>query len=380
MAGIAGRSVWLVTGSLQGGGAERQVAQMANYWSATGLSVTVATWSGPEVPDFYLLDKKVCRIHMNVSPAGRVPGARVGFNLRRVARLRTLLSKERPDLVLSFITESNVLTILATLRLKRRVLVSERIQPAKDGTVPVAWRLLRRVMYRWADEVVAQTREAAAWIDRRCGTHASVIPNALRGLPDPHEPRQPLIVAIGRLSRQKGFDLLLRAFARLAQDFRQWRVAIIGEGVELANLRRLRAELMLEERVEFVGQVHDIEAWMARAGLVVQPSRFEGFPNAVLESMGMGAPVVCSDCQAGPAELIEDGVNGRLVPVEDVAALAAAMGELMAHDEVRARLGQRALQVRQRFRQEVIMARWEAVLCRRLPRPASAPEARERYK
>src|SRR5205807_8668262 len=187
--------------------------------------------------------------------------AQVRLNLGRVVRLRGLLAAARPAAVLSFITESNVLTILAGVRLDLRVVVSERIQPAKDPTVPMVWRVLRRIVYAWADDVVAQTREAAKWIDRQCGTHASVIPNALRALPEPARPRQPLIVAIGRLSRQKGFDLLLTAFARIADDFRQWRVVIVGEGAELANLQRLRASLMLGERVEFVGQVHNIEAW-----------------------------------------------------------------------------------------------------------------------
>ncbi len=101
---------------------------------------------------------------------------------------------------------------------------------------------------------------------------------------------------------------------------------------------------------------------MSRAGLVVQPSRFEGFPNAVLESMGMGAAVISADCPAGPAELIEDGVNGRLVPVDDVFTLSRVMGDLMADPALRARLGREALKVRERFRQESIMARWEALL------------------
>ena len=136
---MSGRGLWLVTGSLRGGGAERQIAQMANYWAAMGLSITVATWSGPEVRDFYLLDHRVRRIHMNVAPAGRAPFARVWFNLRRVVRLRGLLAAARPAAVLSFITESNVLTILAGVRLDLRVVVSERIQPAKDPTVPMVW-------------------------------------------------------------------------------------------------------------------------------------------------------------------------------------------------------------------------------------------------
>ena len=100
-------------------------------------------------------------------------------------------------------------------------------------------------------------------------------------------------------------------------------------GPERERLQQLSEELGLRERVRLLGEIPDVEAWLARAGLVVQPSRFEGFPNAVLEAMALGAAVISADCPAGPAELIRDGLNGRLVPVEDVPALAQAMRELM---------------------------------------------------
>jgi GalNAc-alpha-(1->4)-GalNAc-alpha-(1->3)-diNAcBac-PP-undecaprenol alpha-1,4-N-acetyl-D-galactosaminyltransferase len=108
--------------------------------------------------------------------------------------------------------------------------------------------------------------------------------------------------------------------------------------------------------------VKDIESWMSRASLVVQPSRFEGFPNVVLEAMGMGAAVICADCRSGPAEIISDGVNGRLVPVEDVATLTEVMSELMRQPEERARLGNEAKKVRQAFRQDLVMTHWEHCL------------------
>ena len=161
---------------------------------------------------------------------------------------------------------------------------------------------------------------------------------------------------------QKGFDLLVRAFARIAPDFRDWRVMFIGDGDERSRLMRLCRDLEVEERVMFAGQRQDVELWMARAGIVVQPSRFEGFPNVVLESMAMGAAVISSDCASGPADLIEDGVNGRLVPVGDVEALSRVMGELMSQPDLRMRLGREATNVRQRFNEEIVMAQWQACL------------------
>ena len=352
----------LVTGSLQCGGAERVLADMANYWARRGSRVTFATWSGPEVADFFQLDPRVRREWLNVPMPGTSLRHQLQASFRRVRRLRGLLKETRPAAVLSFIHTSNLLSILAALGLGTRIVVSERMQPAVDPTLSRFWKLLRRLLYRWSDVVVAQSSDAARWITENCGKDAVVIPNALRPLPLLECERQPLILAVGRLTHQKGFDLLLRAFAGIAPEFEDWRVAIAGDGRERENLVRLRNELQISERVELVGQVSDIENWMSRAGLVVQPSRFEGFPNAVLESMGMGAPVIAADCPSGPSDLIEDGVNGRLVPVEDVATLGKVMAELMSQRALRDTLGREAAKSRHLYNQDAIMAKWEACL------------------
>jgi glycosyltransferase involved in cell wall biosynthesis len=367
-----GRSLVLVIGSLEGGGAERQMSDMANYWVAKGWKVVLATWSGPAVIDFYPLDARVSRVSL-AGPTESAAGgmSRIHVNLGRALRLRRLLKSTEPHAVLSFMTESNLLTILAGIGLKQRVVVSERVQPAMHNSFPWTWRALRRVLYAWADAVVAQTSDAARWLERNCRARVVVIPNALRALPEPREGRENLIVAVGRLTRQKGFDVLLRAFAHIAPNFKDWRLAIIGEGVERRSLAALSEELLLAARVTFVGQTSDVVAWMSRAGLVVQPSRFEGFPNVVLESMGLGAAVISSNCASGPADLIEDGVNGRLVAVDDVGSLARVMAQLMSSPEERARLGRAATAVRERFRQDAVMERWETCLI-----PARTGESR----
>jgi glycosyltransferase involved in cell wall biosynthesis len=358
----ASPTLLLLVASLQGGGAERQLSDMANYWAAKGWQVNLATWSGPEVADFYALDFRIRRLTFESGSKDATRASRIRANLGRVARLRKSLVAARPDAVLSFMTESNLLAILAGAGLNVRVIVSERVQPAFHETLPWTWRILRRVLYRWADAVVAQTQDTAQWLRRNCRTAVTVIPNALRVLPEPSSERTTLIVAVGRLTRQKGFDLLLRAFARIAGTFPDWRLALVGEGEERENLTRLRGELLLDERVEFIGQTSDVVGWMARAGLIVQPSRFEGFPNVVLEGMGLGAAVISADCPSGPSDMIEDGVNGRLVPVDDVDGLAKVMTELMSSPAERARLGRAASAVRARYRQDVVMDRWETCL------------------
>jgi GalNAc-alpha-(1->4)-GalNAc-alpha-(1->3)-diNAcBac-PP-undecaprenol alpha-1,4-N-acetyl-D-galactosaminyltransferase len=348
----------LVAANLGGGGAERQLVQMANHWAGRGVPVTLATFCGPEVPDFFTVHAAVTRVHL----CGTPPRSTRAGVWRLVWRLRALARALRPQSIVSFITETNVLALVATVGLRVRVVVSERAHPQYDTTVSRSWKLLRGLLYRRSHLVVAQTQDIAEWVERHCHVRVAVIPNALRALQEPSAAREALVLGVGRLTRQKGFDLLLRAFARLQPKHPDWRLAIFGSGPELSALRALGESLGIASAVTFGGTDPRIETWMARAGLVVQPSRFEGFPNVVLEAMGSGAAVISADCPSGPRDLITDGTDGRLVPVEDVDALARAMDSLMGDAAARERLGLEARKVREKFSQEKIMSMWDAAV------------------
>ena len=335
------------------------LADMANYWNGRGWRITLATWAGPSSQDFYELDSGVQRVRLNVEALGTSLAAKLQAYVGRIRKLRRTLANERPDAVLSFIDTSNVMTLLACMGLRLRVIVSERSNGAASARIPWVWRSLRLATYWRAAAVVAQTPDAARGIAKLCGIKAIAIPNPLRALPKSESRRESMVLAVGRLSHEKGFDLLIRAFAGIGREFDHWRLVVIGDGPDRSALQRLSGQLQLGDRVEFRPPVKDIELWMSRAGLVVQPSRFEGFPNVVLEAMGMGAAVISADCRSGPAEIIKDGVNGRLVPVEDVAMLTQVMSELLRHPEERERLGSEAMKVRQAFAQDLVMKQWE---------------------
>jgi len=352
-------TVVLVTGNLEAGGAERVLADMANFWNDDGWRVTLATWDGPSSPDFYDLHFGVQRLWLNVEVSNSSLLAKLMGYVRRIRKLRGILAAAKPDAVLSFIDTSNVLTLLACAGLGLRVVVSERVNGETAACIPWIWRVARIATYWRADAVVAQTQDAARWIARLCRVKATVIPNPLRDMPEASGPRERMVLAVGRLAHQKGFDLLIRAFSGIKEQFPEWRLVIIGTGPEGPALLRLTEQLDLRDRIEFHAPVKNVESWMSRAGLVVQPSRFEGFPNVVLEAMGMGAAVISADCRSGPAEIIRDDINGRLVPVEDVVTLGKVMSQLLSLPEERSRLGDEAKKVREVFRQELIMREWQ---------------------
>jgi glycosyltransferase involved in cell wall biosynthesis len=181
-----------------------------------------------------------------------------------------------------------------------------------------------------------------------------------------------LVVSVGRMTAEKGHDLLLRAFARLVDRYPAWRLVIAGDGPLRSALEALCDRLALRDRVEFVGLVTNVQAIFASAELFVLPSRREVFPMALCEAMASGVPPVATEYRPGVREIVRDGVDGLVVPVEDVPALTEAMARLMGDAAERRRLGARAVEIAQRYGVPRVMTMWEDLLlgvrrpCRRL--------------
>jgi GalNAc-alpha-(1->4)-GalNAc-alpha-(1->3)-diNAcBac-PP-undecaprenol alpha-1,4-N-acetyl-D-galactosaminyltransferase len=355
-------SVVMIIPSLGSGGAERAMSELANFLADRHWRVCIVTFQNEPTADFYPLRRAIHRVHLQCADSWPGPAGKLLSNLSRTLALRRALREQACDVALAFMETANVLAILATRGLGMRTVVAERIDPAMNTTVPAVWQLGRRALYRYADAVVAQTETAASWLRRRCGVKVKVLPNALRRLPDPSAQREPMVLSVGRMEPQKGFDVLLRAFAAVSADFPSWRLAIVGDGSLRRELQHLAAELQLLPCVEFAGRRTDIETWYGRAAIVAQASRFEGFPNAVLEAMGMGAAVISTDCRSGPRELISAGHDGLLVPVDDVSELASALRSLMGNAQQRDRLGRAAMCVRERYAANSVLGQWEQLL------------------
>jgi GalNAc-alpha-(1->4)-GalNAc-alpha-(1->3)-diNAcBac-PP-undecaprenol alpha-1,4-N-acetyl-D-galactosaminyltransferase len=362
------RRLSLVISSLQAGGAERVLSRMASYWTARGHEVEIISFDRPDASPFYPLHAAVRVRGLDLLRDSRHPLEALWNTAVRVRHVRRAIEQHQPDAVISFLNQVNVVTLLATRGLGLPVIVSERTDPAK---VPLAtpWPALRRWTYRRATCVVMQTPEAAAYFENDPRIRMTVIGNPVAPVPVPAPAAsapdvrgRSWITGVGRLEPEKGFDLLLQAFARIAPSHPSWALRIVGDGRERAALTELARTLNLADRVEFTGRVENVFPLLAAADLFVLSSRFEGFPNVLGEAMAAGLPVIAFDCPSGPRALIRHEIDGVLVPVEDVAGLAAAMDRLIANPAERAALAARAPEVVERYSEPAIMNRWEELL------------------
>ncbi len=354
--------------SLHSGGAERVTANLANHWAEKGWQVTVLTLTSTAL-DFYKLHPAVQRIALDVASESGSALAALRNNLRRVRALRRVLKQRRPDVALAMMSTANILLALASLGLKDVATVgSERTYPPR---IPLgrAWGLLRTYSYGHLDAMVALTDESAVWLHQHTRARLiPVIPNAViwpmpeqaprLQIPEPVEGLRTLL-AVGRMSEEKGFARLIAVFHRLAPNFPDWELVILGDGPDRQTLEAQITATGLGGRVHLPGRAGNVGQWYAAADLYVMSSRFEGFPNTLVEAMAHGLPAVSFDCDTGPRDIIRHGIDGLLVPVENEAALEMALRQLMANDALRSQLGVKTQEVRQRFSMELVAKRWE---------------------
>lgn len=357
----------LVISSLGGGGAERVMTLLANAWAQRGNEVTLITLAS-NLRDTYPLDPRVRRVALDVAGTSAHVLAALGHNFVRIRALRRAIVACRPDAVISFIAESNVRVLVAAAGLGVPVIVSERVSLSGHRLRGV-WRALRRWLYPRANVIVAQTRRSAAELEALVRRHVDVIANPVSLEPAPDAPAphaghaaSRTLLAVGRLAPQKGFDLLIDAFAQLAAQHADWNLVILGEGPARGALEQRVAAHGLGDRIALPGFDAGVRTAMRRADLFVLSSRYEGFPNALLEAMAEGAACVSFDCDTGPRELIEHGRNGWLVPAADGPALATALDRLMGDAELRASLGRQARAVVTAYALPAILDQWNALV------------------
>ena len=357
--------IMFVIHSMMAGGAERVAATLVNHWVTAGDQLTLVTITSAET-DFYELDSRVARVALDLSRPLSNWRESVANNIRIIMGLREVMHEVQPDVLLSFMDLVNLRVLLAAFGSGIPVVVGERVDPTQHPIGEIA-RALRWLLYRRASTVVVQTPGIAQWASRIVARRAiHVIPNPIGDqFLEPFSTiaaPQHQIVGMGRLESQKGFDLLLCAFAQCTIAHPDWTLDIFGEGSERDRLKALADDLGIADRVRLPGVIKYPERVLRQADVFILSSRYEGFPNALLEAMACRLAVISFDCRSGPREMIQHGVNGLLVPPNDVDALAKTMAHLMGAEHQRKRLGERAVAISEQFSLARVNQMWRSVL------------------
>jgi GalNAc-alpha-(1->4)-GalNAc-alpha-(1->3)-diNAcBac-PP-undecaprenol alpha-1,4-N-acetyl-D-galactosaminyltransferase len=326
--------------SLQPGGMERVMSELASSLSADPFTEVHLVMYGRKPELFYVVDKRVV-IHMPQEVFDNK--RRIRSTIRRMKFLRRVIGEIRPSAVLSFGEFWNSMVLLALMFSGNRVFVSDRCQP--DKKMSFTQGVMRRILYPLAEGIIAQTAKAKDIIEReiRHG-NVRVIGNPIRLIEDPGVPKRDVVLSVGRLIASKHHDQLIRIFSRVVHG--DWKLVIVGgDALRQENMKRLNAlvdDLGMQERIILAGNRNDVDEYYLTSSIFAFTSSSEGFPNVIGEAMSAGLPVVAYDCTAGPSEMIRNGENGFLVDLFDEEDFSKKLKSLMDDRSLRTKLGESA--------------------------------------
>lgn len=317
--------------SLGSGGAERVASTLINEW-AVKKNITIDIIVLNEGDDFYLLNPNVNVHKLNYKGGQRAIRKLISLFIL-LFKLHFVINKINPSVILSFIREANIFTLLATLLTKNKVVISERDSPSAH--VSWGYNILRKITYPWAKSLIAQTTDYKNYISTIVDkSNIVVIPNPIREIIFNEIPREKIILNVGRLIHEKGQLLLLQAFSKI-KDNNDWKLVILGGGVLKDVLLQEAEKLNIRDRVHLMGVSDNVDDWLNRASIFAFSSISEGFPNALLEAMVAGVPCVSFNCISGPKDIIVNGKNGYLVEVGNIDEFAKKINFLINNEQTR---------------------------------------------
>jgi glycosyltransferase involved in cell wall biosynthesis len=348
-----------------GGGAERVLLNLAAKLAERGNDVTIATFDAPDSTDFYPVDPKVSRERLGIGSVARSSGP-IDV-IRHAMELRAALRRCRPDVAIGFMHSAFVPLGLAAVGTDIPVIASEHTAFDHYRANRLEG-LLVRLTARFYTAFTGTSDRVRADFPSAIARRMAVIPNPVvfpkvDGREDSTTPC--VLLSVGGLREEKGHDVLIHAFERLAERFPDWTLHIVGDGPRRTELERQARNAGIGARVTFTGAVSDVAPEYSKADLFVIPSAYESFGLATAEALAAKIPAVgFADCP-GTNEIIEDGMNGLLVSGEDRAgALAEGLARLMSDETLRARLGQAGPASVARYSLPAIVDRWEELLLR----------------
>ena len=337
-------------GTMSNGGAERVISILSNYLVKKDYSVEILQYYEAECN--YVLEESIKKTCV-VSETGSTHFFRNSLFIRKHI-------KENADVLISFMTVYNIVALFCSLGLQNKTIVSERNDPFLLP-LSIVRKVLRRILYRHADYFVFQTEKAKSFFSKSIQSRSVVIYNPVdigkqKGLAFSVSHKKQ-IVNVGRLMPQKNQKLLIDAFRRVLNKHPDYELVIYGEGEYRKELEKHCDLLAVSEKVLLAGNVTDVLERISAGEVFVLSSDYEGMPNALMEAMCLGLPVI-STRVAGATDLIKNGVNGLLVDTNNPNQLSEAIDLLLSDTEFRKKLSTEAVKVADKLNVELIAQKW----------------------
>lgn len=339
---------------ISNGGAERVITNLANSFSEHGHECVMITTLRRN--DEYYLSNKVKRY---VTQPNGYTNSRFGV-FKRLHILRHILKREKPEYLVSFLNSALYHGVLTSRFLPVKSIISVRNDPNFDYPT-LSSRILAKTILSFSEGAVFQTEDAQKWFPRRLRNKSTIIfnPIAKDFYETDYQPSERSFVAVGRLSQQKNFKLLINAFSKFNETNPDWILKIYGDGELHGTLCEHIKMLKLEDRVFMCGRSNNLPKVISNASIFVMSSDFEGAPNALMEAMAVGMPVISTDCPCGgPRMLIDEGIDGELVEVDNKDQMVDKMLLLANNEELRKALAKGARQKASMFTEDSVYQKW----------------------
>ena len=348
--------IFFYISNLAKGGAERVCINLAEYFYSLGYDVGIVTSYKSE--NEYYLNPEINRILLNDT---YYSGNVIYRNTVLIKRLRNIIKSEKPDVLISFMAESNLRSLVSTIGIDLVRIVSVRNDPNREYS-GILGKITGKLIMPFAEGAVFQTKDAMNWFPNRLKKKSKVILNPVREeVFDIHRSTESgRIISIGRLDEQKNQILLIDSFKEVLKTNNNAKLYIYGEG-KLRNtlINKIDSE-GLQDSVFLCGYFNDVVEVLSKAELFVLSSNFEGLPNALMEALAAGVPCISTNCPSGgPKALIKNGVNGILTPVNDNNALTSAMTRLLDDESFRDYISNNAKKISKEFKTNKINRQWK---------------------
>lgn len=353
------KKITFVIGYMSNGGAERVISVLANFLVKKGHDITILTILGDKVD--YDLD-----VNIKYLPLVSKHKSKVYRILERIIFIRKHTKSEDCDVIISFLAQINIYSIIAHFFRKNTLVISERNDPNQDPNSKLV-RFIRDILYNFADKYVFQTEDCKLYFNPRIQKKSTIIFNPLKdNLPLPFSgDRRKVIVTAARLEPQKNLKMLIDTFYYVHNKYPEYKLEIYGEGEQKKDLINYCIYLGIENSVLFKGYCTNLHEQIIDAAIFMLSSNYEGISNSLIESLALGIPTISTDHPIGGAKMfIKNGFNGFLVPINDSEMASKKIFEIIENKDIETKITQNAVIIRQTLNVEKITNEWEKYILR----------------